>query len=104
MADSEWVQMTAGVKRRIKEDGEKVMLIEVRFEAGAAVAAHSHPHEQATYVASGRMEFTVDGKLIEVGAGESLLLRSNVPHAARALEASVIVDAFSPPREDLRAT
>ncbi|MBM4423831.1 MAG: cupin domain-containing protein [Chloroflexi bacterium] len=102
MAESEWVQMMAGVKRRIKADGEKLMLVEVRFEAGAAVPAHSHPHEQISYVVSGRFEFTVDGKAVIVAAGESLHLPSNVPHAARALEASTALDAFSPPREDFR--
>ena len=102
MADTEWVTMTEGVKRRIRVDGEKMMLVEVRFEAGAAVPQHSHPHEQISYVASGRMLFTVNGQEVEVAAGESLHLPSNVPHAARALEASAVLDTFSPPREDFR--
>ncbi len=102
MADSEWVTMTEGVKRRIRVDGEKMMLVEVHFEAGAAVPGHSHPHEQISYVASGRMQFTVNGQKVEVAAGDSLHLPSNVPHAARALEASIVLDTFSPPREDFR--
>jgi quercetin dioxygenase-like cupin family protein len=102
MADSEWVIMTEGVKRQIRVDGEKMMLVEVRFEAGAAVPQHSHPHEQISYVASGRMLFTVDGQVVEVASGDSLHLPSNVPHAARALEASTVLDTFSPPREDFR--
>ena len=102
MTDTEWVTMTEGVKRRIKVDGEKMMLVEIRFEAGAAVPQHSHPHEQISYVASGRMAFTVSGEAVEVAVGESLHLPSNVPHAARALEASVVLDTFSPPREDFR--
>jgi quercetin dioxygenase-like cupin family protein len=48
------------------------------------------------------MEFTVDGKKIEVPAGGSLRLPSNVPHSARALEESTVFDSFSPPREDFR--
>lgn len=102
MADSEWVTMTEGVKRQIRVDGEKMMLVEVRFEAGAAVPQHSHPHEQISYVASGRMLFTVSGQEVEVAAGESLHLPSNVQHAARALEVSIVLDTFSPPREDFR--
>lgn len=94
--------MTPGVKRRIREDGEKLMLVEVVFEAGAAVPEHAHVHEQVSYIVSGRMMFTVSGKEMELKAGESLRLPSNVPHAARALEASTVLEAFSPPREDLR--
>jgi len=102
MADSEWVAMTPGVKRRIREDGEALMLVEVTFEAGAAVPEHAHVHEQVSYVAGGRMMFTVSGKEVELKAGESLHLSSKVRHSARALEASTVLDAFSPPREDFR--
>ena len=102
MTDSEWVQMTTGVKRRIREDGEKLMLVEVRFEAGAAVPQHSHVHEQISYVASGRMVFVVNGQEMELNAGDSVRLPSNVPHSARAAEASTVLDTFSPPREDFR--
>lgn len=99
---ADWTPMTPGVKRRIREDGEKLMLVEVHFEAGSAVPEHAHVHEQVTYVVSGRMSFTVAGREQEVAAGGSLRLPSNVPHAARALEASVLLDSFSPPREDFR--
>jgi quercetin dioxygenase-like cupin family protein len=99
---ADWTAMTPGVKRRIREDGEKLMLVEVHFETGAAVPEHAHVHEQITFVVSGRMAFSVSGRELEVGAGDSLRLPSNVPHAARALEASVVLDSFSPPREDFR--
>ncbi len=102
MTDTEWVKMTEGVKRRIRIDGEKMMLVEIRFEAGAVVPMHSHPHEQVTYVATGRMLFTLNGEKVEVPAGGSIHMPSNAPHDARALEASVLLDTFSPPREDLR--
>lgn len=94
--------MTQGVKRRIRVDGEKMMLVEVRFEAGAAVPEHAHVHEQISYVANGRMEFTVDGKTVEVAAGQNLHLPSNVPHGARSVAESTVLDMFSPPREDFR--
>jgi quercetin dioxygenase-like cupin family protein len=97
-----WFQMAPGVKRRIREDGEKLMLVEVQFEAGAVVAEHHHVHEQVSYIVSGRMVFTMEGKEIDVAAGGSLRMPSDVPHAARAVEPSVALDAFSPPREDFR--
>ncbi len=102
MADSEWVQMSPGVKRRIRVDGEKMMLVEVHFDAGITLPTHSHPHEQISYIGSGRMEFTVGGKTVEVAAGQSLHLPSNVPHGARSVEESTVLDLFSPPREDFR--
>jgi quercetin dioxygenase-like cupin family protein len=98
-----WVQMTPGVKRRIIADGERLMLVEVHFEPNSAVAMHFHVHEQVAYIQSGRMRFVVDGKRLEVGAGETVHLPSNVPHSAESLdEPCVIIDTFSPPREDFR--
>ncbi len=94
--------MTPGVKRRIREDGEKLMLVEVQFEPGAAVPEHAHVHEQTSYVVSGHMVFKMNGQEIEMKAGDSLRMPSNVPHAARSVEASVVLDSFSPPREDFR--
>jgi quercetin dioxygenase-like cupin family protein len=64
---------------------------------------HAHPQEQIAHVLSGRIRFIVDGALREVGAGESLYLASNVPHGAETLEAAVVIDTFSPPREDYLA-
>lgn len=97
-----WTPMTPGVRRRIREDGAQLMLVEVEFEAGAAVAEHHHVHEQVSYVAAGHMIFTMEGQEIELKAGGTLRMPSNVPHAARAVEPSLVFDSFSPPREDFR--
>lgn len=99
---SDWVAMTPGVKRRIREDGEKLMLVEVHLEAGSVVPEHAHVNEQVSYVASGRVAFTIGGREIDVPAGGTVRMPSNVPHLARAAEASVVMDFFSPPREDFR--
>ncbi len=100
---SEWVIMSEGAKRRILADGDKLMLLQVMFESGAKVGLHQHVHEQVTYIVSGRVQFTIGDEVREVGAGESVLLLSNVPHAVTALEPTVLTDSFSPPREDFRA-
>jgi quercetin dioxygenase-like cupin family protein len=101
MAD--WVHMTEGVRRRILNDGEKLMLVQVEFAAaGNSVPAHHHINEQISYVTMGKMRFTVDGREVIVSAGESLHVPANVVHDATALEPSTVLDMFSPPRDDFR--
>ncbi len=102
MDDSEWIQMMPGVQRRIKADGEKVMLVEVHFDSGAAVPGHNHPHEQVSYIVSGRLRFILYGEVMDLKTGDSLHIPSNAPHEATAVEETVTLDIFSPPREDFR--
>jgi len=64
------------------------------------VPAHSHPHEQIGYVASGRVRFDIDGDVRELSAGDGYLIPGGRTHAVTALEASVCVDVFSPVREE----
>jgi quercetin dioxygenase-like cupin family protein len=80
--------------------GANTTVARVSFEAGAAIAVHSHPNEQWAQVLTGRMEFTVDGKSITVEAGQMLHLLPDVPHGAKALVPSVVLDMFAPPRLD----
>lgn len=98
---SDWAQMFEGVRRRVLVSGAAVMLVEVEFaEAGNAVPTHQHIHEQVSYLVRGEMRFVVDGQERTVKTGETILLPSNVPHSATALTPCVVIDAFSPPRED----
>jgi quercetin dioxygenase-like cupin family protein len=99
---NEWQAAEPGVRRRIVVDGEKMMLVEVHFEPGAVGNLHKHPHEQATRVISGRVRFTLDGQERVVATGEHLLIPSNTMHGAEALEESLLLDIFSPPRQDFR--
>jgi quercetin dioxygenase-like cupin family protein len=66
----------------------------------ATVPEHSHTHEQVSMVQSGALKFVIAGREQVVRAGEVLAIASNEPHSAEALEDSIIVDVFSPPRED----
>lgn len=101
-ADATPVEMLPGLVRRTLADGETMMLCEFTFEANVQVPRHSHPHEQVGYVVSGRMRLTVDDQTFEVRAGDSYRAPSGVPHGALTLEPSVVIDVFSPPREDYR--
>jgi len=94
--------MLPGVTRRTLNSGKRMMLIEVTFEEGAVVPFHSHLHEQIGYLASGRLLFEIAGLGQEVSAGASWLVPGYVPHQVTALEPSVAIDIFSPPREEYR--
>ncbi len=96
------VQMFPGVVRRTLTDGERLMLVEVRLDAGAVVPTHTHPHEQTGYLIRGRFLFELGDEKRELGAGDCWLVPSNVPHKVTALEPSVCVDIFSPPRQEYR--
>jgi len=83
--------------------GGRVMLAHVYLKKGCVVPKHSHENEQFTYILEGALRFLVgeDGaEEIVVRAGEVLHLPSNLPHEAHALEDTLDVDVFSPPRED----
>jgi len=81
--------------------GEKVMVAIIDLKEGAQVPSHSHHNEQITYVVSGCLRFTMgDQSVIDVRSGETLVIPPNVEHAAVALEDTVDLDCFSPPRAD----
>ncbi len=97
-----WQDQGGGVKRRIVADGEKLMLVQVHFEKDAEGTLHSHPHEQAVYLLSGAVRFTRADESFVVKAGENVLVPSGTVHGLVALEESLLLDVFSPPREDFR--
>jgi len=83
--------------------GDRMMLAHVYLKKGCIVPRHSHENEQLTYILEGALKFWIgdDGaEEITVSAGEVLLIPSNVPHKAEALEETLDVDVFSPPRQD----
>ena len=95
-------QVTPQLSRRLVT-GERMMLAHVYLEKGCVVPKHSHHNEQLTYILEGALHFHIgeDGaEEVIVRAGEVLLIPSNVPHMAIALEDTLDVDVFSPPRQD----
>jgi len=83
--------------------GDRVMLAHVYLKQGCVVPKHAHENEQFTYILDGALKFCVgeDGRReVVVRAGEVLHLPANVPHEAHALEDTLDVDVFYPPRED----
>jgi quercetin dioxygenase-like cupin family protein len=80
--------------------GQDIMLARVLMKKGCIVPQHSHHNEQLTYILEGALKFWIDGHEIVVNAGETLCIPSKMPHKAEALEDTVDLDVFSPPRED----
>ena len=80
--------------------GQEIMLARVLLKKGCIVPEHSHHNEQLTYIVEGALKFYIDGKEIVVHAGEVLCIPSNMPHKAEAMEDTVDLDVFAPPRAD----
>jgi len=80
--------------------GEDIMLARVLLKKGCIVPLHSHHNEQLTYILEGALKFWIDGKEIVVHAGEVLTIPRDMPHKAEALEDTVDLDIFNPPRAD----
>ena len=93
-----------GVTRRVLAYGPEAMCVENTFETGGVGALHSHPHTQITYIVSGRYRFTIGDETREVGPGDTLLKREGVVHGCVCLEGGVMVDFFTPMREDFVGT
>jgi unsaturated pyranuronate lyase len=80
--------------------GQEVMLARVLLKKGCIVPEHSHHNEQITYILEGALKFWIDGREIVVHAGEVLTIPPNMPHKAEAVEDTVDLDIFNPPRAD----
>ncbi len=89
-----------GLTRRILACGGGMMGVEASFAKGAIGTVHVHPHEQITYVVSGKFEYEMDGEKFILVAGDSYYVAPDVPHGAVALEEGVLIDIFTPQRED----
>ena len=101
-ADMPKEKVTDQISRRLVT-GQQMMLAHVYLAKGAIVPKHQHHNEQLTYIIEGALRFWIgdDGKeVMDVKAGEVLHIPSNVWHKAEALEDTLDVDVFNPPRED----
>lgn len=101
-ADMAREPVTEMIDRRVIA-GQRIMLAHVYLQKGCVVPRHAHENEQLTYILEGALRFWIgedESEEIVVRAGEVLCIPSNVPHKAEALEDTLDVDVFSPPRQD----
>lgn len=101
-ADAKPVEMLPGLTRRVLGETEDAMVVEFRAKAAVKVPAHSHPNDQVGYVVSGEVEITIDGVATVCKPGDSYAIPGGVEHSAVFPVESIVIDCFSPPREDYR--
>lgn len=89
-----------GITRQILGYGPDLMVVRVWFDKSAVGEVHAHPHSQSTYVESGRFEVFIDGETRELSAGDGFYVAPHLDHGAVCIESGVLIDTFSPARED----
>lgn len=105
MSDLEagWFAIAPGIMRRTLASGPQMMQMIVRLAPGSHLPEHQHPHEQLTHILRGRLRLYIAGEAHDLGPGDSRCIPGNTMHAADTLEEALVIDTFSPPREDLLA-
>lgn len=99
-SDGAWTDLPGGGGRRVVLSLPELMLVEFRFEKDGIGPLHSHPHVQASYVAEGTFEVTIDGVTRTISAGGGYIVPSGLVHGVKAVEAGRLIDAFTPRRDD----
>jgi Uncharacterized conserved protein, contains double-stranded beta-helix domain, COG1917 len=95
----QWEKLNECVERRFFS-GERLTVAQFRLKAGCVVKRHSHPQGQITTVLEGLLEFEVSGRRFTAAAGDVVHVPPGVEHLAAAVTDAVVVDVFSPPRDD----
>jgi quercetin dioxygenase-like cupin family protein len=96
----DWEPAGEGIDRKILTYNSEVMMVRVDFQAGAVGTPHSHPHIQCSLVEGGVFDVTIAGRTERLKQGDSFLVPPNAVHGAVAIEAGVLLDVFTPMRED----
>jgi quercetin dioxygenase-like cupin family protein len=96
----EWTPMGEGVSRKILGRDDRIMMVKVKFDAGTIVAPHKHFHTQTSYCAKGKFNFMVGGEKQVISYGDGVYIPPDVLHGVECLEEGVIIDVFTPARED----
>jgi quercetin dioxygenase-like cupin family protein len=98
--DIPWEDMGNGVRRKIMSYDDRLMVVKVEFEKGGVGSVHQHYHSQITHIESGIFEVEINGDKKILSAGDGFYIPPNVLHGAVCHEAGVLIDVFSPMRED----
>ncbi len=98
--DVPWEVTAPGIRRKIMSYDERLMVVKVEFENGAVGTLHQHHHSQITHVESGSFEVEIGGEKKVLNGGDAFYIPPNVMHGAVCLSPGVLIDIFSPMRED----
>lgn len=95
-----WQNPAPGIQRQIMAYDGQLMMVKVKFEKGAVGTPHTHYHSQATYVASGKFKLNIGGEEKVLEAGDGYYVEPDLEHGCECLEAGILIDTFSPMRQD----
>ena len=98
--DLGYKEAAEGVRLKTLVHGARTLLSEFRLEAGRTLPSHSHPHEQTGYLVSGHLKLIIEGREYDAKPGDSWCIQGDIVHSAEILEDSVVVEVFSPVREE----
>ena len=98
--DTKALDLGGGTQRRILAHDQPLMAVEVSFEKGAEGAPHSHPHTQMSYVLSGSFRYAVEEEAVTLNPGDSIIVPGGLTHGTVCLQEGVLLDMFTPERED----
>ena len=96
----EWEEVAPGMKRKFMGFNDEIMMVKVKFDKGGIGARHAHVHSQTTYVVSGSFEVAIGDDKKVLNEGDGFYIPPNVEHGAVCLEDGILIDVFSPIRED----
>jgi quercetin dioxygenase-like cupin family protein len=99
-SENSWEYVSEGVKRQITGYDVSIMMVKVAFETGGIGPIHQHYHSQTSYVVSGKFEVTINEEKKILQTGDAFYIAPNILHGAICLEAGILIDVFSPIRED----
>ncbi len=95
-----WEEMGSGVVRQVAGYDKNIMLVKVKFAKGAVGSVHHHFYSQSSFVASGKFEVSIKGEKKILHEGDSFYVEPDALHGVVCLEDGMLIDAFSPARED----
>ncbi len=98
--DIPWDDVGEGIQRKVMAYDEQIMLVKVKFETGGIGTLHKHPHSQITHVESGAFEIEINGVKRVLKKGDAYYIPPGIMHGAVCVAAGVLIDVFSPMRED----
>ncbi len=98
--DLPWEEVAEGVQRQIMGFDGKIMMVKVKFDTGGIGQLHDHYHSQVTYVESGEFELTIGDEKRKLVGGDSFYIPPHVTHGCLCTKGGVLIDVFSPVRED----
>jgi quercetin dioxygenase-like cupin family protein len=101
--DNPWIEICPGIKRRTLTSGQTMYQMIAQLDAGSVMPEHRHAQEQVVHILEGRMRLIVQGTPHELRPGESFYLASNAPHGVETIENTLVLDTFSPPRDEYLA-